>query len=109
MNRKRIKVSLVFFVLTAFTCTGLWLFRSASVQGNAASLPQDIQSGNPLAGLDRKAKASRGTDPIAIHDVTSEVITTFAPSDVPAFTQEAIKENQPLKTFKAPNLFHAHH
>lgn len=92
MSRKRIKVSFVFFVLTAFICTGFWLFRSASVQGNAASLPQDIQNGNPLAGLDQKAKASRGTDPMVINDVTSEVITTFAPTDVPAFTQEAIKE-----------------
>jgi len=92
MSRKRIKVSLVFFVLTAFICTGFWLFRSASIQGNAASLPQDVQSGNPLAGLDRKARASRGTDPVAVNDVTSEVINTFAPSEVPPFTREAMKE-----------------
>jgi hypothetical protein len=92
MSRKRIKVSLIFFVSIAFSCTVLWLVNSPAVQGRAPAVPQNTQSGNPFVELNRKAKASKGIDPIAVNDVTSEVINTFAPTDVPAFTQEAMKE-----------------
>jgi hypothetical protein len=93
MNSKRIKVSLVLFVLAAFTCTLLWLAKSPSVQGRAPSVTQDDgQMANPLASLNRKAKATKGADPIAVHDLTDEVFATFAPTELPPFTQEAMKE-----------------
>jgi len=92
MSRRRIKVSLVFSVLIAFSCAVLWLTKSPSVQGHAPSVPQDTQSGNPLAGLNRKAKASKGTEPTTVYDLTRDVIATFAPTDVPLFTQESMKE-----------------
>lgn len=92
MSKKRIKLSLTLFVLAAFVCTVLWLTGSPSVQGHAPSKPQATQSENPLAELNRKAKASKGTDPLAIYDVTDGVVATFAPVELPFFTREAIKE-----------------
>jgi hypothetical protein len=92
MITKRTKVSLVLFLLVGLTCSALWLTKSPSVQGRAPAVSQHFQMEDPLAGLNRKAKASKGTNPIAVDDLTGEVITTFAPSDLPLFTQEGIKE-----------------
>jgi hypothetical protein len=92
MITKRTKISLVLFLLVGVACSALWLAKSQPVQGRAPSAPQDTKSRNPLDGLNRKAKASKGTDSVAVYDITGEVITTFAPTEVPAFTQEAMKE-----------------
>jgi hypothetical protein len=92
MITKRTKVSLVFVLLVGLTCSVLWLAKSPSVEGRAPSVVQDIQREDPLAGLNRKAKASKGKDRIAVDDLTGEVVTTFAPPDLPLFTQEGIKE-----------------
>src|SRR5713226_286554 len=93
MNSKRIKVSLVLLVLAVFTCTVLWLARGPSVQGRTPSVTQDDgQMANPLARLDRKAKATKGASPFAVRELTDEVFTTFAPPEVPTFTQEAMKD-----------------
>lgn len=92
MITKRTKVSLVLFLLVGLTSSALWLAKSPSVEGYAPSVPQNIKREGPLAGLNRKARASKGTDPIAIDDLTREVVTTFATTDLPAFTQEGVKE-----------------
>lgn len=94
MITKRTKVSLALFLLVGVTCSVLWLAQSPSVQGHAPSVAQDIQMEmeNPLAGLNRKAKASKGTDRSAVDNLTREVIATFATADMPAFTQEVVNE-----------------
>lgn len=92
MITKRTKVSLALFLLVGLTCSVLWLAKSPSAQGRAPSVVQDIQREDPLAGLNRKATASKGKDRNAIDDLTGEVVTTFAPPDLPFFTQEGIKE-----------------
>lgn len=93
MTSKRIKVSLVFFFLIVFTFTALWQVRSPSAHGNAPSVSQDgAQMTDPLVSLDRKAKATRGGGPSAVRDLTDDAFNTFALTEVPAFTQEAMKE-----------------
>jgi hypothetical protein len=92
MITKRTKVGLVLFLLVGLTSSALWLAKSPSVEGHAPSVSQNIEREGPLAGLNRKARASKGTDPIAIKDLTREVVTTFATTDLPAFTQEGVTE-----------------
>jgi hypothetical protein len=93
MITKRTKVSLVLFFLVGLTCAALWLARSPSVQGRAPSVTQaDAQSVHPFTGLDRKAKAAKGADAVAIRDLTEDAFTTFAPTEMPSFTQEAMKD-----------------
>jgi hypothetical protein len=92
-----VKVSLVFFVLIAFTGAVLWLTKSSPVQGRTLSAPrgiqtEDIKTVNPLRALNQRARASKGTDPVAVRDLTTEVFATFAPTDVPSFAQEAMKD-----------------
>jgi hypothetical protein len=53
---------------------------------------QNIQAENPLADLNRKAKAARLGDPTAVRALTDEAFNTFAPAEVPVFTREVMKE-----------------
>jgi len=45
-----------------------------------------------LSVLDRKATVSKGKDPIAIRDITDSIFATFAPTEIPPFTQESMKD-----------------
>lgn len=93
MISKRTKISLVLFFVAGFTCAALWLVRSPTAHGITRSASQDDgQMVEPRAKLGRKAKATRGADPIAVRDLTDEAFNAFALPEVPVFTQEGMKE-----------------
>jgi hypothetical protein len=92
MITKRTKVSLALFLLVGLTSSVLWLTQSPSVEGRAPAVSQKVERESPLAGLNRKAKASKGTNPFTVDDLTRDVVATFATTDMPNFTQEGVKE-----------------
>ena len=93
MISKRTKISLVLFFLIGFSCTALWLAASRSAQSGAAPVSQqNAQMADPFFDLNRRAKAAKHADEFEVRDLTDEAFKTFAPPEVPVFTQEAMKE-----------------
>lgn len=92
MITQRTKVSLALFILAGFTCAGLWLAQSPSVEGRTPPVKQARQVEGPLAGLNQKVKTAKGKDANAVRDLTNEVVTALSPDEVPLFAQESAKE-----------------
>jgi hypothetical protein len=90
---KRVKVGLLLIIFCALAGTLFWRGTNSSAKvPSRQEQVQNAQSENALARINSRAHAAKGGDERAVRDLTDDVVESFTPSEVPAFTKEMMKD-----------------
>lgn len=90
---KRVKVGLLLVVFCALAGTLFWKGTNSSAKvPSRQEEVKHVQPENVLARINRRAHAAKGGEEQAVRDLADDVVESFTPSEVPAFTKEKMKD-----------------